>query len=1067
MTTLNKISKCKICTKIVKNGQNSISCDGCNNWFHQKCSRISNKEFKIFCTNKNKKYFCDFCQNFPCGNCKHPVFNNQNALSCDCCQNWYHLKCTSISLHTYNSYKTAPDTWWVCKNCHVFPFSDVSNQNLVNLFYGKPTFADYTEALTSSSTIQKYNSTCSVCNRKITNKKIHKALPCHSCMCFIHRKCSGITLSDLNNLPKEVFTNWRCPYCYKETFPFQNENVSDLLKLTFNSNFDCPCQYVTFDNNVNIGFDDRFGPDPDNMINKSVNLNVNFDYYSAHSFHKLSKHLNDRTFSVFHSNIESLMHNFDHLNYLLNNLNYKFDIIALSETWNSTQKVQNFRPGIIEGYHQYLGQQGTTIKGGCGFYIRNIHKYIERKKLDLSFCDDNNEFQTKWIEIINEKNVNILIGVFYRHPRKSSDNIFCENLKQKLSIIKKENKNIILVGDFNYCLLKYSSDKHVRLFVDTLYENFVQPCILEPTRIVKGQRPSIVDNIFTNIIDKEIISGNFLEKISDHLPNFTIIKDLSKKRQRQKISKRDFTKFNENDYIYDVSQITIGKVSDCNTNELYNKFHTQLESIINKHAPIKTYSNREVRWVQKPWYTKGLQKSIHIKEKLYKKFVLKKDPFWFNKYKFYRSQIRKLTKISKHNYYRKYFTKNLRNSKKTWSGINELLHKRKTKENSIFLNVDGSIVTDQKVVANKFNDYYGHIADELVEKLPKPNTKFQDYLKNPNEHSMFLKETEPAEVYQLLTKLDVNKSDDIYRISAKLLLPIAHIICFPLSSLINKSFECGEFPSMLKLAKVIPLFKSGSKMETSNYRPISLLPIISKIFEKIMYTRLRSYLDKEKIFYDRQYGFQKGKSTENAILDLQAQIITSLENGEIPCTIFLDFSKAFDTVNHNVLLKKLEHYGVRGNVLQWFSSYILDRKQRVQLNDNLSDCINITNGVPQGSILGPLLFLIYINDITNASNILKFFLFADDTSIFFSHKDKKILESLVNVELNKLSDWLSANKLSLNMDKSNVLLFRPKNASQNLSSRGGSVLKSETYMHTKVLFTKYGIPPPPPEKLVF
>ena len=210
-------------------------------------------------------------------------------------------------------------------------------------------------------------------------------------------------------------------------------------------------------------------------------------------------------FSVIHTNIQSLMHNFDSLQYLLTDLKHKFDIVAVSETWNPKNKTVVFKPGLLEGYHTYYGQTGHTLKSGCGIYINNSLKYIERKNMDISFYDEFNEYQTKWIEVINDKKANILVCVTYRHPKNNSNASFNNYLEEKLSNIKNSNKNIILVGDFNYCLLKYEKDKYIKQFVDIMYEKFLQPCITEPSRIVNGQRPSIVDNIFTNIINKKII----------------------------------------------------------------------------------------------------------------------------------------------------------------------------------------------------------------------------------------------------------------------------------------------------------------------------------------------------------------------------------------------------------------------------------------------------------------------------------------------------------------------------------------------------------------------------------
>ena len=1032
-------TRCKKCNKFSGTGKGTLSCKKCRNDFHFKCADLSEQKVKA-CLSGKDSFTCKYCLNYPCGRCKLPVFDHQNALCCDAsdCLKWYHLKCTRVSLWTYNRMVIGTNSeCWHCDNCYKFPFSHLDE----SLF----------KAPEIPTLLNISSNACSICSKNINARHVDKSVYCSFCNSLVHRKCSGLSLYDLNRLPKNHFKNWGCSKCM-HIIPFNELNTHDLLKQNFNSNFNCHCKVKSPDlNSCILNFDTtwaKYGPDPDNDVDQVYQANITFDYYSAHDFHKTKNKNKNPNFSILHTNIQSLMHNFDNLEDLVVCSGQKFDVIGLSETWNPKSKSNIFRPGNLEGYHRYTGQMGNSIKSGCGLYINKDLTFTERKKLDISYADENNEFQGKWIEIVNSKHVNTLIGVIYRHPRKTSDNSFLNYLDKTLTQIKKENKNIILMGDFNYCLLKYEKDKKVKSFVDLTQENHLQPCILGPTRILPGQKPSLVDNIFTNIIEKNIYSGNFTDKITDHLPNFAVIKNHHLQKTKTKITKRDFRQFQEADYLEDIANITLN-LEFNDVNSVYSSFQQQLQSIMDKHAPMKTYSNRESKWLRKPWLTKGIQNSIKKKQFFYNKYLKNnKDRFWYLKYRAYKNRLEYLIKISKQKFYKNYFENNLKNSKKVWNAVNEIIHKGKKQQSTeIFLNEDGKIITDQNKVANIFNNFYANVAENLVKKLPKPTTKFQDYLKNPNKSCMTLSEIEPDEVFKILKSLDVHKSADIFNISPKLIRIAAPALCLPLTHIFNMTFVQGVFPDLLKIAKIIPVHKGDSKFDASNYRPISLLPIISKILERLMYSRLCGFVISENILYKRQYGFQKNKNTEMAILDLQSKIIESFEKEEIPCAIFLDFAKAFDTVNHEILIHKLHHYGIRDTPLKWLKSYLTNRKQCVGLQNSISTLLDIKHGVPQGSVLGPLLFLISINDIVNTSKLLNFYLFADDTCLFYSHKSKKTLEQTLNDELLSLSAWLTANKLTLNVEKTNALLFRPKNASKtldlNLKINGENIKEKE------------------------
>ena len=204
---------------------------------------------------------------------------------------------------------------------------------------------------------------------------------------------------------------------------------------------------------------------------------------------------------------------------------------------------------------------------------------------------------------------------------------------------------------------------------------------------------------------------------------------------------------------------------------------------------------------------------------------------------------------------------------------------------------------------------------------------------------------------------------------------------------------------------------------------ISLLSIFNRIFEKMMSIRLKNFLQKHDVLYQNQYGFRENHSTKHAILDLVNQIQINMGQSKYICGIFIDLRKAFDTVNHSILLSKLQHYGIRGIVKDWFSSYLLNRIQTTQIGNDISEKNRLLTGVPQGSVLGPLLFLIYINDIYNSSDKLQFYLYADDTNLLYADKSLRSLESIVNGELANIYNWLIANKLSLNIKKSNFVIF--------------------------------------------
>ena len=273
----------------------------------------------------------------------------------------------------------------------------------------------------------------------------------------------------------------------------------------------------------------------------------------------------------------------------------------------------------------------------------------------------------------------------------------------------------------------------------------------------------------------------------------------------------------------------------------------------------------------------------------------------------------------------------------------------------------------------------------------------------------------------------------------------------------NLSFATGIFPDAMKIAKVIPIYKTGAKGEFNNYRPISLLPQFSKILEKLFDDRLEQFISKNNILTDCQFGFRTGRSSTMAIVNFMEKITNSLDDMKAVISVFIDLKKAFDTIDHTILLQKLNHYGIRGIVNQWICSYLTYRKQYVQIKGTKSTLERIICGVPQGSILGPTLFNLYLNDICNVSSILEFTLFADDTNIIYSHDSTTLLCNTLNTELEKLNAWFNLNKLSINLQKTNYTTFSTNNSDSTIqiAINGSNIEKVNSTKYLGVYIDHY------------
>ena len=454
-----------------------------------------------------------------------------------------------------------------------------------------------------------------------------------------------------------------------------------------------------------------------------------------------------------------------------------------------------------------------------------------------------------------------------------------------------------------------------------------------------------------------------------------------------------------------------------------------MNHLLDKYMPWKKLSKKDYKRKYKPWISDEILNKIKDKNKKFDKYVKCKDSvrkeILKREFRVVQNEITELTRQGKKEYYNRYFNENKANMHNIWKGINEIVNiKTKVLNSPSTIKSNGKTISDPKEIATSFNNYFTNIAEDIIKKR-KYNGRInhKKYLTQPVDKSFVLYDIVPKDVAIIISTLNPCKGSGPNGLPTKLLMMFKDLLSIPLSLIFNISQKTGTFPELLKLSKTIPVFKKGSKLDVSNYRPISLLSNINKIFEKVMYRQVYKFLEDNNSLYSLQFGFRSKHSTSHALIQITEKIKNALDNGNHVCGVFIDLQKAFDTVNHDILIDKLSYYGIRGPSNQWFKSYLSNRSQYVSINGFDSEKLNVKHGVPQGSVLGPLLFLIYINDLYKCLAYSTAFHFADDTNLLVIGKTQKQLQKHMNIDLKLLYKWLIANKISLNCSKTELIIF--------------------------------------------
>lgn len=727
---------------------------------------------------------------------------------------------------------------------------------------------------------------------------------------------------------------------------------------------------------------------------------------------------------MLHQNIAGLFNKLDSIELALSELRDggdSVDVLCFTETFirigeEKNVVLKNFK--MVSSYCRAKQRRG----GVCILVKNNIQ--CTSFLLTHEIAEDKH-FECCAMEI---KDSNLIIICIYRTPNSNID-IFFNKINILLHKIGRK-KRIIVCGDLNIDTLK--DNKYSKLLNETLSNYNLKLHFNCPTR--KG---SCIDHIASNLPSAKAAVHSLC--LSDH-DTGQILKFSLKFNQVQSIwyeERRDFSSANVIKFLESIKALSFSEAHELeSTNDAFNSFHDILVLFFELCFPkvmVKVVKGS----AKSRWITKGLKKCCVVKRRLYITYSRARNNKQ-NHCKKYHAYARVLRRCINHSH--KIESQNLllksKNKCKTVWNIIKSYEAVQFKDNSIVkIDHKGQSHTDPEHIAKLFNDYFIDITN---------NSNCHHTLNNLNfpstYSSIFLKPTTPDEIRRLVTSLKNSKSVGYDGIPTWLLKRAITYVAPVICHIINLSFVEGVFPENLKLSIVKPLYKKGNANDIDNYRPVTLIPILSKVFEKAMLKRLLEFADKFNILRPEQNGFRKNKSTTLAVYKLVKSVIEGMSRGDHTAALLCDMSKAFDFVQHTNLLSKLYKYGIRGSAHEWFTSYLHNRQQCTEILNVSQGSKRIAHrseyrhnhyGVPQGSILGPVLFLFYINDLplcTQHESIL----FADDTTIVIKSKDISNLEGEINETIKKVIDWLNVNNLQVNLSKTYIMKFSTRNSKPRL-----------------------------------
>jgi hypothetical protein len=716
--------------------------------------------------------------------------------------------------------------------------------------------------------------------------------------------------------------------------------------------------------------------------------------------------------TVISQNIRSIYANLDDLRLNLCNFNFETDVIILTEC----QLDSNKNVPQIENYTSFHTTKHVNKADGVVAFIKNTHK-ASVKEIILNHASG--------LQIVID---NVIIIGTYRSPSIGNADEFIHSLNLYLDTIKR-CKNVILTGDINISLI-YNPDEASQGRSNRFnYLNMLATHGMLPGHILPTRGRNCLDHFIIKLCgaNKSATIAVLDTTITDHAMIF--LKLCSVKSTHLNINKKVKKVIN---YDRAIEYLKSENLNDLLTQADPNLITQGLITILQKCLALNTQTITVpgTKRIIKPWMTAGVLRCIRNRNDMQSKlrFDIENKTLKVT-YKRYRNFCNKIIKKLKRDYDRMRLENAMKNPKKLWSTINNITQRKPPKSQNLEL-LDTASTPQESL--DKINAYFATIGKQLAENIPAPNYMDAGVTLSPVT-SFALMNTDSLEVYSVLMSMKSDSAPGWDKIPTHFLKVACNQIIPIIVHLTNKCFESGVFPIALKQTIITPVHKSGDKTDPSNFRPISVISVIAKILEKLINIRLLSFFSKNDTFSGSQYGFRKKLSTEDAVLALTSAIVENVDAGKKCLAVFLDLKKAFDTVSIPILLRNLHDVGIRGDPLKLLESYLTDRISRVGVGSTLSSECTVNYGVPQGSVLGPTLFLVYINKLCNMQlDGGRIFSYADDTAIVFTAGNWEHLKSRAEVGLARVADWLNIHLLSLNLQKTNYICFTKYNNSQPL-----------------------------------